>query len=377
MNAKNIDWNSFRELYPIIKERVFLDHAALSPLSKTIVADINELLVDYEMFGSPQWEKWFNKVEEARGFAARLMNCTSDEISFTVNTSDAIMFVVEGLDWKPGDNIVSVEREFTANYYPWSSLKADGVELKLIPQKNGRFLVEDIEKAIDGRTRVVTISWVQFLSGFRAPLKEIGELCRRKNVLFAVDAIQALGALKLDARECGIDFMFCGGPKWMLSPLGTGIFFCRNEMLERLRLRRKGWMSVKEPFDFKDLKQPLKDSARRFEYSNLNQAGLIGMRRSLQTFLEIGPENIEERILYLTDLIAEGITAKGIRIYSPRNPGEKSGIITFSVGEKTQALYEKLISEKVIVSIREGMIRVAPHYYNNERDIETFLEHLA
>jgi cysteine desulfurase/selenocysteine lyase len=376
MNMKKIDWNSYRELYPIIKERVFLDHAALSPLSKAIVADIRELLEDYSMFGSPKWEKWFNKVEEARSFAARLINCTADEISFAVNTSDAMMFVVEGLDWKRGDNIVSVEREFTANYYPWASLKTDGVELKLIPQNGGRFLIEDIEKAIDVRTRLVTISWVQFLSGFRAPLKEIGELCKRKNVLFAVDAIQALGALKLDVRECGIDFMFCGGPKWLLSPLGTGIFFCRRELVERLRLRRHGWMSVKEPFDFQNLTQPFKDSARRFEYSNLNQAGLIGMRRALQTFLEIGPENIEERILFLTDLIANGITAKNIPVYSPRNAGEKSGIISFAVGEKTQSLYEKLIKEEIIVSLREGMIRVAPHYYNNESDIEAFLRHL-
>jgi cysteine desulfurase/selenocysteine lyase len=377
MNMKKIDWNQYRELYPIIKERVFLDHAALSPLSKTIVADIRELLEDYSMFGSPKWEKWFNRVEEARGFAARLINCTTDEISFAVNTSDAMMYVVEGLDWKRGDNIVSVEREFTANYYPWTSLKADGVELKLVPQEGGRFLIEDIEKAINSRTRLVTISWVQFLSGFRAPLKEIGELCKRKNVLFAIDAIQALGALKLDVKECVVDFMFCGGPKWLLSPLGTGIFYCRKDLVERLRLRRLGWMSVREPFDFQNLSQPLKDSARRFEYSNLNQAGLIGLRRALQTFLEIGTENIEERILYLTDLIVGKIADKEIKVYSPRNTGEKSGIISFTVGEMTQALYDKLMKENIIVSIREGMIRVAPHYYNNESDIEAFLRHLS
>jgi len=372
-----INWNKYRELYPIVKERVFLDHAALSPLSKTIVADIRELLEDYSMYGSLKWEKWFNKVEDARVFAARLINCTADEISFAVNTSDAIMYVVEGLDWKSGDNIVSVEREFTANYYPWTSLKVDGVELKLIPQDGGRFRIEDIKKAINSRTRLVTISWVQFLSGFRAPLKEIGELCRRKNVLFAIDAIQALGALELDVRECGIDFMFCGGPKWLLSPLGTGIFYCRKDLVERLRLRRLGWMSVKEPFDFQNLSQPLKDSARRFEYSNLNQAGLIGLCRALQTFLEIGPENIEERILYLTDLIADGIAGKDIPIYSPRNDGEKSGIISFALGEKTQTLYDKLTKEDITVSLREGMIRVAPHYYNNEGDIDAFLRHLS
>jgi cysteine desulfurase/selenocysteine lyase len=376
MNMNKIDWNKYRELYPIVKERVFLEHASLSPLSKTVIADIHELLEDYSMYGSPKWEKWFDKVDEARRFAARLINCTEDEISFAVNTSDAIMYVVEGLDWKQGDNIVSVEQEFPANYYPWTSLRADGVELKLVPQEGGRFRIEDIEKAINNRTRLVTISWVQFLSGFRAPLKEIGELCRRKNVLFAIDAIQALGALKLDVKECGIDFMFCGGSKWLLSPIGTGIFYCRKDLIERLRLRRLGWMSVKEPFDFRNLSQPLKDSARRFEYSNLNQAGLIGLCRALQTFLEIGPENIEERILYLTDLIADGMAAKDMPIYSPRNDGEKSGIISFTVGEKTQELHNKLMKKDIIVSLREGMIRVAPHYYNNESDIEAFLRHL-
>jgi cysteine desulfurase/selenocysteine lyase len=377
MNKNSENWNQYRELYPITKERVFLDHAALSPLSETIVADIQELLQDYSLYGSSKWEKWFNKVEEARGFASKLINCDADEISFTMNTSDAIMFVVEGLEWKNGDNIVSIEREFTANYYPWTTLKHEGVELRLVPQVDGRFDVSDIEKAIDDRTRLVTISWVQFLSGFRAPLKEIGAMCRKKNILFAIDAIQALGALKLDIKECKIDFMFCGGPKWLLSPIGTGIFYCRKDLIEQLRLRRLGWMSVKEPFDFKNLSQPLKDSARRFEYSNMNQAGLIGMRRSLQTFLEIGLEKIEERILYLTDILAEGIANKGIQIYSPRNGGEKSGIITFSVGEKTQALYEKLMNKDITVSVREGMIRVAPHYYNNEADLEAFLKFLG
>lgn len=368
------NWERYRELYPITKERIFLDHAAMSPLSKTIVTDIQELLNDYSIYGSTKWEKYFNKIEEGRGFAARLINCDTDEISFTSNTSDSIMFVVEGLDWKSGDNIVSVDREFTANYYPWANLKRDGVELKLVPQIDGRFKVEDIEKAIDGKTRLVTISWVQFLSGFRAPLEEIGSLCRKRNILFAVDAIQALGAFKLDIRKCKIDFMFSGGPKWLLSPIGTGIFYCRKDLIDQLRLRRLGWMSVKEPFDFKNLSQPLKDSARRFEFSTQNQLGLIGMRRSLQTFLEIGPEQIGERIIYLTDILAEGLEAKGIKIFSPRGDNSKSGIITFSVGEKTQALYEKMIQNNVIVSLREGMIRVAPHYYNNNADLQAFLK---
>lgn len=376
MNKELKNWDQFRSNYPVTKERVFLDHAALSPLSETIVSDIQELLKDYSLYGSPQWEKWFNKVEEGRGFVAKLINCSSDEISFAINTSDAIMFVVEGLDWKNGDNIVSIEREFTANYYPWTTLRKDGVELRLIPQRDGRFSVSDIEKSIDAKTRLVTISWVQFLSGFRAPLKEIGDLCKSRNVLFAVDAIQALGALKLDVKDCCVDFLFCGGPKWLLSPIGTGIFYCRKDLIDRLQLRRLGWMSVKEPFDFKNLSQPLKDSARRFEYSNMNQAGLIGLRRSLQTFLEIGPGEIEKRILYLTDVLAEGIGNKGLKIYSPRNDGEKSGIITFSVGEKTQSVYEKLMNDGITVSLREGMIRVSPHYYNNQQDIETFLSHL-
>ncbi len=368
------NYDNLRNLFPALEKRTFLDHAALSPLSTRVEKAISEVITDYRDYGVQRWEKWNDAVQGTREKAAHFLNCSPNELAFTTNTTDSMLFVVEGLDWKPGDNIVSVENEFVANYYPWMSLHQEGVELKLAPQKNGRINLDDIENLINERTRLLTVSWVQYSNGYRVDLEILSKFCKKKNILFAVDAIQGLGALQLDLKKVHIDFMFCGGHKWLLSPVGTGIFYCRKKHISELRLRRFGWMSVEEPFDFTNKTQPLKESAQRFEYSNQNQFGLIGMGASLDLFLETGQKDIESRVLELTGYLRSKLQEKGITPVSPGESGELSGITSFTIGKNTEKLHKSLIDKKIAVSYRAGNIRVAPHFYNNEDDIDKLIE---
>jgi selenocysteine lyase/cysteine desulfurase len=258
------------------------------------------------------------------------------------------------------------------------NLEQRGVALKLVGEDDGRIPFDRIAAAIDKRTRLVTISAVQWSNGFRIDLARLGELCKEKGVLLFVDAIQALGVHPIDVRAMNVDFLSSGAHKWLLGPEGIGIFYCKRELLGHLRASEPGYMCMKHGYDAPTLKIDLLEDARRFDSGVYNLAGICALGASLKLLLEIGPEDIQYRIKQHTDLLVEGLRSKGWRVHSPRTASEWSGIVSFSSDRhEMDALRKHLRSEfKIVVASRLGRLRASPHFYNTPDEMRQLIDAL-
>lgn len=370
-----INWNALRDEFPVTEKYVYFDHAAVSPLSRRVSLAIHDLIADAMSNGAVNYPKWSANVEECRELGARLINADAAEIAFMKNTSQGLLVAANGLDWRSGDSVIIAESEFPANVYPWLNLARLGVETRMVKEQNGRIPLESIEDVIDANTKAVAISFVEFASGFRNDLMAIGEICRDKNLWFIVDAIQGLGALELDVKACNIDILAADGHKWMMGPEGAALFYCRKEKIEQLTNTNVGWQSVVNSSDYLNYDLTLKPSARRFEEGSHNMIGLHGLKAALEFLLELGISRIEERILKITDRLSNKLQSKGYRVISSLVPEERSGIVSFVSDKHSSADLHRLLAKKsVIVSDRNNAVRVSPHFYNSDEEIDTLIE---
>lgn len=367
--------SEFRSRMQVNDDVAYFDHAAVAPLTTAAVEAIAEWSSDIASRGDAHWPHWRKRVEETRLFAARLMNATPEEVALTHSTTEGIGFVSEGFDWQPGDNVVIPANEFPSNLYPWLHLKDRGVEVREVAVENGRLDLNRIAEACDDRTRIVSCSWVGYATGFRVDLDQLAEVVHDNGALLFVDAIQGLGMFPLDVRQTPIDFLSADGHKWLLGPEGAGLFYCRKELLEKLRPVSVGWNSVQQAGDFSNHDFQLKTTADRYEAGTYNMVGNLALRASLQTFLEFGVEAISETLRMVTDAVSETIEQKTpYRIASDRNDATWSGILAVDVGEDDpMAVREKCVSRGVIVSARGGFLRLAPHVYTNEEDVDQLI----
>jgi selenocysteine lyase/cysteine desulfurase len=368
----------YRHLFPITEEYAYMNHAAVAPYSAPVVKAMDEFNANRHQRGGLDIQKWEDRTEKVRGLIAQLIDAAPEEIAFTSNTSHSLNIVASGLDWREGDNLIGAKTEFPANVYPWLNLQRLGVEVRFAPARDNRILVKDISALIDERTRLVALSFVEFATGFRNDLKAIGQLCRERGIYFCVDGIQGLGALDLKVTQSPIDFLAAGGPKWLMGPIGAGLLYCRQALLEKLIPIRVGWWGVVDRDDFFRYDSPLRDDARRFEEGSLNFLGIHGLGASLELLLEVGIPQIEERVLGLTDYLIAGLQERGYHITTPiASPQERSGIVCFNHPHHAlDDLEQRLKKARVIISKRGQVIRVSPHFYNNEPDIDQLLDAL-
>ncbi len=364
--------------FPVTKEWIYLNHLVRSPLPNCVVLAVNSYLTDRSLNGIIHSDNWFRTVEDARGLVARLINCQSNEIAFIKNTAEGICHIANGIDWHEGDNVVTFNKEYPCNVYPWMNFKDRGVGLRFVHATDGRIKPYDIKNLIDERTRVVNLSFVQFTNGFRSNLREIGDICKEKGIIFLVDGTQGVGALRLDIKEINIDALAVEGRKWLFVPDGTGFLYCSKELLDRIKVTEVGAASVVNARDFLNYDFTLLPDACRFESGILNIVGIYGLKAALKLIIEIGIDAIEERILLLTDLLCQGLKEKGYQLLSPRCEGEKSGIVSF-INDRcpNQELNKRLMDKKISVSVKEDMVKVSPHFYNTEEEIERFVEILT
>jgi selenocysteine lyase/cysteine desulfurase len=314
---------------------------------------------------------WDRRAEQARKEVARLLHCKPAEIAFVTNTTEGLNLFARGVEWKKGDNVVLPRVEFPANVYPWLALRQQGVRIKFVAERGGRILVEDIEAAIDRRTRVVAISFVEFSSGFRNDLETIGRICARRGVYLVVDGIQGIGALDLDVGKCRIHGLSAGGHKWLLAPQGTGVFYCSAKVVRKLQHPMPGWMSVIGWDDYYNFNYKLFPDSRRYESAQKNYLGATGLLESLRLINRLRVGDVERHILGITDHLCDLLSGRGYRIFSPRSEGEKSGIVSFYPGKhKAERLCQRLFRQGFITSARQGRIRVSPHLYNTLEEME-------
>jgi selenocysteine lyase/cysteine desulfurase len=373
---------SIRSLFPVTQKFVYMNHSAVSPLSKPVRDAMVGITDDVMRNGTGNYDDWYRTYELARNAAARLVNAKAHEIAFMPNTSTAISAIANGLELRAGDNIVSCDVEFPANVFPWMRLKEElGVAMKLAPERDGRVDPDEIISLIDDRTRVLTLSWVQFASGFRSDLARIGKACREQSVFFMVDAIQGLGALKLDVERDFVDAFAADGHKYLLGTEGAAVLFVSDRVIDRVRPTVLGWTSVKKYDQFShsamDYKLDYREGALRFECGSLNTVGVYGLRAALDLFLEVGAEKIEEYILTLGDYLAKRLTDKGYKVVSSRRTGETSAIVCcthprHSAGE----MFGALRSRDIITAPRMNRLRISPHFYNTTEEVDALINAL-
>ncbi len=366
---------SYRREFPVTRKYTYLDHSGISPMPLRVRSAIETFLAE-SAEGAFHYAAWTKRLVTTRQSCAKLINAEPDEIAFVRSTSHGLSIVAGGLDWKPGDNVIICEKDFPSNIYPWMNLRPKGVEVKVIPAQNGKIEIHDIERLIDARTRLLAISSVQFINGFRIDLKKTGELCRRKNILFCVDAIQSLGVLSMDVKEFGIDFLAADAHKWLLGPEGIGIFYCRRGLAERLTPPLIGWKSVRNELDFERVDFILKSDALRFEEGSLNSMGIFGLGAAVDFLLEVGLANIEERVLGLGDMIIREADRRGFRVLTPREPSARGGNVTITGNFDPLKTRDALRARGIMVNVRGGGLRISPHFYNMEDDVVRFFKAL-
>jgi selenocysteine lyase/cysteine desulfurase len=368
--------SEFRACFDVAGERLFFNHAAYAPLSKPVVEAMNGFFLHRQQGNSKAWAIAEKHVEGLRSNYGGLVGAPASRIAHMANTVTGVNVLANGLDWKPGDHILLYAEEFPSNVMPFLNLQEKGVEVEFLEAKDGRVTPEIFEAAIRPKTKLISISSVQYLTGYRADMKSISNLCHSHNILFAVDAIQSTGVIPTDVIDLGVDFMAVGGHKWMMSPLGTGFLYLTEELQSRLKLAYRGYMGHVNPMDFGNFTQDLSPDARRFELGAFNAGGMVGAEKATEMLLDCGIDNIYHHVQSLVKLFKTGLNDLPYEPIYHFEDSELSGIFMFTHQDaaKNEAVFDGLTAAKVNFSLRGGGLRFSPHYYNTEEEVEQLLQ---
>jgi cysteine desulfurase/selenocysteine lyase len=353
----------------------YLNHAAVSPWPKRTVDAIRCFAEKNGSNGSRYYDRWLKTEQLLRQQLQRLIGASgSDEIALLKSTSEALSVVAYGMDWSAGDQIIISNQEFPSNRIVWESLQALGVELVTVNIDSAADPEGRIIDAITARTRLLSVSSVQYATGLALDLEPIGAACRQRGVAFCVDAIQGLGVKPFDVEACQADFVMADGHKWMLGAEGLALFYCRREWIERLSLRQYGWHMVEAMGDYDRSDWQPAASARRFECGSPNMLGIHALHASMDLLLQVGIQSIFDSVSDKVQYLIDNITNNGGVILSSREPERRAGIITFRFdGEDIKARYRHLQENGVICALRGGGIRFSPHFYTPEAILQRAL----
>lgn len=362
-----------REQFPITKNKVFLNHAAQSPLPKPVADTVRRFADDFSNFGTTSIE-WS---DGGKPFFAKLIHAKPEEIAFVENTSMGLNIAANVLNYPHGSKIVTTDLEYPSVVYPWLR-KNLGVKVHYVKNIDGKILLDDMEKAVDDKTVAVAVSHVEYVNGFRHDLRALSEIAHKHGAYLIVDAIQSAGAMQTDVKKDDVDFLTTACYKWLLSPLGAGYLYVKDELIEKFEPPFVGWASVKpevfDTIDFWDIwSLRLSETASRFEVGSPSFISLTGATEALKMVLNFGIENIQKRILKLTDHLIESVKSLGFKLQTPEEPQYRSGVVNFKI-DKPKETAESLNRKGIIVSARAHGLRVSPHFYNTKEEIDKFME---
>lgn len=372
------------DAFPILGKLDFFNHAGVSPLPR-VAADAFRRYAEQAETVAYVGTGWYRDIELLRSLAGSMINAHRNEIAFVKNTSEGIATVANGLEWRPGDRIVTTAVEYPANIYPWMDVaQRFGAELIMVPEETmpsgQRHVPLDaiLKEAAHPRTKLVSLSHVEFASGQRHDLEAVGAFCRKNGKLLCVDAIQSMGVLPLDVQAMNIDFLSADGHKWMLGPEGAGIFYCRREHIPKMRPLVVGWMNVVNADQYGDYDFTLKPTAARFECGSHNVPGFLALKASLELLDSLGIPAISARLKTLTDHLIAGLRSKGYTIISPRDGEQWSGIVSFINPAHDHARIFQVLRDQhhTEIALREGRLRCSAHFYNTEAQIDRLVGNL-
>jgi len=366
-----------RSLFPYLETRaIYFNHAAVSPLSTPVVAAMQEHLAMRSTGAIDDYNKILRTFATARTKTAELINAESDRIAFAENTSTGLNILAQGLQWKHGDEIILNSIEFPSNVYPFLNLKSQGVNIEFVKAHDGIVSAEDIIAAVTPKTRLISISFVQFLTGYRADMQMLGEYCRAHNIIFCVDAIQGLGPLQLDVKKCCIDYISCGTQKWLMGEPGLAFIYLTSELQERLKPAYTGWLSVNNPWDLLNFDLSLKKDATALQTGTTNNIAIAAFAAALGVMGQIPAAEREQIVLDNSEYFIGKLQEAG---YKPILAGVDrkylSGIVSFP-HENAQQIFEKLTKANITCSLRQGIIRFSPHFYNTKQEISTAFDNI-
>ena len=366
-----------REEFPIVERGVYFDNATLGPPPLRHVRAVTNLLEQMAQQGLDDLFAVSDEgVDQVRQKAASLLHCRPSHVTFVRSTSHGVSLVAEGLAWNEGDEVVLYELDHPAGVFPWLNLADRGVRVRFIRDR-GRFGFDaaDVLDSVGPRTRAVCVSMVNFAHGSRAPVEEIGSLCRERGIWFVVDAVPALGAIQVDTQQIGADVVVAHGYKFLLSGFGIGVCYCSNRALAELKVRHVGWKSVENPFDLDrmlafELEFP--KSAKRFEPSFQPLPQVFGLGATIDWFNEVGTGAIESRVLALVSRLTAGLAAKGYEVVGPQAEEPQSAIVSVALrNDKEQARFQQALQQtRTTCAVRESRVRLSPHFYNTEEEVD-------
>lgn len=369
------DIEALRREFPITARAVHLNHAGVSPVSCRVAAAVSAFADEALAVDAAIQQRWQARCEQVRAAFAALIGARSDEIAFVKNTSEGLSLVAAGLDWSAGDNVIAVDTEYPSNVYPWWGLRRWGVETRMVAPRGGLVHVADLEALADRRTRLVSVSFVDWSSGARNDLAAIGEWCRGREILFCVDGIQGVGAVRLDVERCGIDFLAAGGHKWLLAPEGLGCLYVSRRVVDRLHPVLLGWKSVAGADRYLPYHFDLRSDAAKLEPGSPSVLAVAALGAAIDLLHEAGAEAVEKRLMKWNDMLAEELNRRSMQILSPWRPEQRSGIVVFRpLRGDPEELCAALNARRMVVRVRGGGVRVAPHFYNNREDLERLME---
>jgi selenocysteine lyase/cysteine desulfurase len=370
-----------RHEFPVCEQKIFFAHAGVSPLPRR-VSEAMRAYVDMAARDNQEDVLPERVVTETRQLAARLIEAHAEEIAFVGSTSMGLAMVAAGLPWEPGDNVVCYRDDYPANVYPWMNLALRGVEVRFVePRQYGNITVDDLERVVDRRTRLVSLASVHFVSGWRVDVNRIGQFLHGRGVLFCLDGIQSFGALRTSMQH--VDFAAADAHKWLLGPLGMAILFVRKEHIEQMRPPLVGWHSASCPDYVAQDKLTFLPDSRRYEPGSLNLIGLVGLHAALKLILDCGIEAVEARVLDLARKAIEEGERRGLSaVGAEADYAGLSGIVSL-VSDKRDVteLHAKLAKANIVASLRrrrDGVrcLRLSPHFYNSFTELDEWKQHL-
>jgi len=366
--------------FPSKNHGTYFNHAAVGPWPLCAAEAVQQFAEENAQRGPTGYSQWIKREERLREHLVMLLSAPSvDDIALLKNTTECISTVAWGLDWKRGDNVVVLEGEFPSNLLPWLAQSERGVKVRRVDPRETENAEAGLISAMDENTRLLAVSSVRWSDGFRLNLKTLGKACRNRDILFLVDAIQQLGALRLDVESCHIDFLAADAHKWLLGPEGVAVFYTSQQARPLLALRQQGWHMYDNPFHFNRTDWTPAATARRFEAGSPNSLGQVAMNASLELLLETGLAEVEKRVLSNTGALVDGLRQiPGVAIQSDTRSDRRSGIVNFNAEQLTPArIHAALMQRSIYCTVRGPGVRLSPHFYQGEAEIEPVVSHIA
>ncbi|MBP89011.1 MAG: cysteine desulfurase [Planctomycetaceae bacterium] len=366
---------------PVTRKWAYFDNAAVGPLPTPTRDAVLRWADEGWQDGDTLWPQWAAGIEQTRRTAAAMIAGSTEEIALIPNTTTGIGLVAEGYPWCEGDNIVTLANEFPSNLYPWMNLASRGVETRLVPVDGVSPDLNRVLETCDELTRIIAISWVGYANGYRIDVGEVVKAAHERGILVLLDAIQGLGVFPLNVQDTNIDFLAADGHKWMLGPEGAGILYVRRDHLQTLRPLNVGWNSVVHKYDYSRIELNLRDTAARYEGGSQNMVGLLGLGASLNLLSAcgVGPNEsaVGDRVLEISDFACQRLREVGAKVSGDRSAVHRSGIVAFDMPRQDLvALRQRCLENGVVLSHRADRLRISPHAYCNEDDVERLITNL-